>query len=128
MTNESGRSEIVVHAFPDPEGFKTQVTADGGIYPTWRRDGRELYYLGLDGKLMAVSVKENGDKLDFGKPTVLFQSPLTVLEPNSNDLYDASADGRRFIFIANNNTNSTSPNDSDKLSVVLNWTVALRKK
>jgi Tol biopolymer transport system component len=128
MTNESGRSEIVVHAFPDPDGFKTQVTADGGIYPTWGRNGHELYYLGLDGRLMAVSVKENGNKLDFGKPTVLVQSPLTVLEPNSNDLYDASADGSRFIFIANNNTSPTTPNDSDKLSVILNWTVTLPKK
>jgi Tol biopolymer transport system component len=126
--NETGTFQIVVHAFPDPNGKKWTVTAGGGLYPTWGRNGRELYYLTPDGKLMAVPVREDGNKLDFGKPTLLFQSPLTALGPSGADRYDASPDGNRFIFIANNNTNPANPNNSDKLSVILNWTALLGKK
>src|SRR5262249_9775118 len=44
-TNESGKYQIVVQTFPDPNLGKKQVSIEGGLYPTWRRDGRELYYL-----------------------------------------------------------------------------------
>jgi eukaryotic-like serine/threonine-protein kinase len=127
-TNESGTYQVVVQTFPDPNGGKRQVTAQGGIYPSWRGDGRELYYLALDGKLMAVSVREEGDKLDFGDPVVLFQSPITAPVVAIAHQYDVNRDGTRFAFIANNNTNSTNPDDSSKITAVLNWTAALRKK
>ena len=89
--------------------------------------GRELYYLALDGKLMAVPVKEDGDKLVFGDPTALFPAPLTVPSTLGADLYDVTSDRNRFIFIANN-TNLAPTNDSGKLTVVVNWTAALHKK
>jgi Tol biopolymer transport system component len=127
-TNETGTFQIVVQTFPDSTLNRKSVTAEGGMYPTWRADGHELYYIAPDGKLMAVPVKEDGKKLDFGKPKFLFQSPLTALAPSGADPYDASADGTRFVFLADNNTNPANPNDSGKLSVILNWTAALRKK
>jgi Tol biopolymer transport system component len=127
MTNQTGNNQIVVQAFPDPNGGKTTVTAQGGMFPTWRGDGRELYYLALDGKIMAVPVKENGDKIMFGDPTPLFQSPLTIPTFPTPHQYDVTSDGKRFIFIANNPSPAT-PNDSAKLSVVVNWTALLRKK
>jgi len=126
-TNETGTYQIVVQTFPHPSEKGTQVTAGGGFYPTWRGDGRELYYVALDGKLMAVSVKENGDTLVFGDPTLLFQSPLTIPTPTSHQ-YDVDRNGTRFVFIANSSTNPATPNDSGKLSVVVNWTAALPKK
>jgi Tol biopolymer transport system component len=126
MTNESGTYQIVVQTFPHPSEKKKQVTAQGGLYPTWRRDGRELYYLALDGKLMAVPVKD-GDQLEFGDPKPLFPAPLTIPTNPAPHLYDVSADGERFVFIANNISPAT-PNNSGKLTVVLNWTSALRKK
>jgi Tol biopolymer transport system component len=55
-TNESGTFQIVVQTFPDPNGGKWQISAEGGVQPKWRRDGRELYYLSLDGKMMSVPV------------------------------------------------------------------------
>ena len=127
-TGESGMPQIVVQTFPDPTLRKITVTAGGGLYPTWRHDGRELYYVAIDGKLMAVSVKEDGDRLDFGTSTVLFQAPIKVPSTSTVFNYDVSPDGNRFVFISNNNTNPANPNDSDKLSVVLNWTAALHKK
>jgi Tol biopolymer transport system component len=128
MTNETGTSQIVVQTFPQPSDKGKQVTAQGGLFPTWRRDGRELYYLALDSNIMAVPVKEDGDKIILGAPAPLFQSPLTVpLSPTAHQ-YDVSPDGQRFVFIADNNTSPATVNDSRKLSVVANWTAALHKK
>jgi Tol biopolymer transport system component len=122
-TNESGTLQIVVQTFPDPTLGKFMVTADGGVYPNWSRYGQELYYLALDGKLMAVPVKDDGNKLDFGEPTVLFQSPLTVPILPGASPYDVSADGKRFVFIVNSTTNL-----ADKLTTIPNWTAALHRE
>jgi Tol biopolymer transport system component len=128
MTNQTGTYQIVVKTFPDPNGIPTTVTANGGLYPAWRRDGRELYYLARDGKIMAVPVTEDGDKIVFGNSTPLFQSPLTVPSSPLAHQYDVNPEGTRFLFIANNSTNPVPPNDSGKLSVIVNWTATLRKK
>jgi hypothetical protein len=54
--------QIVVQIFPDANGGKWVVTANGGMEPRWRRDGREIYYLSLDGKLMAVPVRTDAEE------------------------------------------------------------------
>jgi len=56
QSDESGRVEIYVQPFPGP-GTRIQVSNNGGAQPRWRRDGRELFYIALDGRLMAVPVK-----------------------------------------------------------------------
>jgi hypothetical protein len=63
---ESGRWEVYVAAFP---GFtdKRQVSSAGGCQPHWRKDGKELFYLALDGKLMTVDVTTDGGKLRQGR-------------------------------------------------------------
>ena len=53
-TNDSGMYQIVVQSFPDPNGGKWQITAQGGVEPKWRRDGRELYYLALEDRKSVV--------------------------------------------------------------------------
>lgn len=95
-TNDSGMYQIVVQTFPDPNGGKWQITAQGGIEPKWRRDGHELYYLGFDGKMMAVQVKPDNT---FGTPVTLFQTPLTVNRYQSprERRYDVAPDGRFLI-------------------------------
>ena len=55
VSNESGRDEVYVTRFPRASG-KWPVSSDGGNWPVWRRDGRELFYHAHDGQLMAVSV------------------------------------------------------------------------
>ena len=54
-SNESGRFQVYVQTFPLSDR-KWQVSTDGGYEPRWRGDGREIYYLSEDRKLMAVSV------------------------------------------------------------------------
>src|SRR5450432_2279989 len=77
VSDESGRPEIHVQAFPVPAGggSKTLVSRDGGTQPRWRRDGKELFYVSLDGKIMAVDVSgEQAFKTSV--PKSLFQVPI----------------------------------------------------
>jgi Tol biopolymer transport system component len=108
---ESGRWEVYVASFP---GFsdKRQVSKDGGGQGRWRGDGRELYYLGLDGKMMAVDVKP-GQTLQTGAAHLLFQTDVRV-NPFW-DQYGVTNDGAKFLV-----TDSVHE-PAQPISVVLNW-------
>jgi hypothetical protein len=117
VSNESGREEVYVQSFPTAGG-KWQVSTGGGAQPHWRRDGKELYYIALDGKLMAVSVKL-GKTFEDGEAAALFQTEVTL--PNSNR-YDVTADGHRFLINSPVETTKAYP-----YKVILNWTSTLKK-
>ena len=111
-SNESGRNEIYVQPFPGPGG-KSQISISGGTSAQWRLDGRELFYMGLDNRLMAVPVTLNGSTVGAGTPVALFSTP-----PGSE--YAASPDGQRFL--VNEITEEASP-----ITILLNWTASLKK-
>ena len=119
-SNESGRWEVYVTSFPEAKG-KWQVSNGGGLQPRWRGDGKELFYLSLDGKLMAVPVNA-GASFDAGAPAVLFQAnakePVATSEQN---MYDVSKDGQRFLI------NTQMRGETKPVSVVMNWDRAIRK-
>jgi WD40 repeat protein len=121
-TNESGTYQIVVQTFPDASGGKWQISADGGVEPKWRHDGRELYYLGLDGKLMSVAI--GGPPFTAGRPVELFQTPLTVnrAQPTRDRRYDVAPDGR-FLMVIPGAAAPPAP-----YSVIVNWTTGLDQK
>lgn len=78
-----------------PGGERWQVSS-GGVQPVWRQDGRELYYLGLDGALNAVRVRA-GERPQFSPPRQLFQ---TGIQPtHSVEQHAASVDGRRLLLL-----------------------------
>ena len=72
-SNESGRYEVYVESLP-PSDRKWPISINGGYEPRWRADGRELYYLAEDRKLMAVPVSSGA--APFGVPTALFQTDV----------------------------------------------------
>jgi len=94
QSTESGRWEIYVASFPS---FKErrQVSSSGGYAPHWRKDGKELFYLGLDAKLMSVNVTDDSS-IRTSAPRVLFQTAVRV-DPASSNPYDVSGDGKRFL-------------------------------
>jgi hypothetical protein len=98
-TNESGKLEVVVQTFPDPALGKWKVSTGTGGMPRWRGDGRELFYLDEQSRMIAVTI-EAGRTFAIGKSTVLFKTPLPpqLTGPQGNYLYDVSADGQRFLF------------------------------
>jgi eukaryotic-like serine/threonine-protein kinase len=110
VTNESGATAVFVTTFPEPGG-KWRVSPEAGSYPVWSRDGRELFYLAGDGRLMAVAIRP-GPSFDSGTPTPLF-SPNAVSGAGGGTFYDVAADGR-FLF------NLLVERRSPPVSVVLN--------
>ena len=92
-SDESGRWEVYVASFP---GFtsKQQLSGDGGVQPQWRADGRELFYLALDGTMMSVGV-ESGRELVARQPSPLF--PTRVNPHAGLPQYAVTPDGNRFL-------------------------------
>ena len=127
LSNESGRYEVYVRPFFEPgvsslpksgggaSSDRWLASTTGGIQPRWSRDGKELYYLGPDGKLMAVPIKDTGATLEMGVPVALFTVRIVGVESVDDGLqYDVSRDGR---FLLNNLSDDTSP-----ITVIVNWT------
>jgi eukaryotic-like serine/threonine-protein kinase len=122
QSDESGRDEIDVREFsPDSTagdaGGKWQVSYGGGTEPRWSADGKELYYMTLDWKLMAVDVTTK-PTFQAGTPKLLFQAP-----PQSEATAgDYTVDGKRFLFVA-----PAAETAQASLTVVLNWQAGLKK-
>jgi Tol biopolymer transport system component len=114
---ESGREEVYVTHFPSGEG-RWQVSQTGGTFPAWRRDSKEIYFLGPDGALNVVSVSTGGGEFESGQVRPLFRAGY--IAPVGNP-YDAAADGERFVFT----TLPESP--STPLVLVTNWTADIKK-
>jgi eukaryotic-like serine/threonine-protein kinase len=120
-SNESGKWEIYITSFPDAHG-KWQVSNEGGDQPRWKEDGKELFYLASNGKIMAVPVTEA--TFNSGAPVALFQASQRALVATSEQVeYDVSQDGQRFLI----NT-SVRNGEIQPMSVVLNWDAELKKK
>jgi Tol biopolymer transport system component len=121
-SSESGKWEIYVTSFPEALG-KWQVSSAGGTQPRWRGDGKELFYLASDGKMMAVPVT-TGASFDAGAPAVLFQANARELVATSERVtYDVTKDGQRFLINTQVKNAETLP-----MSVILNWDAELKKK
>jgi Tol biopolymer transport system component len=119
VSNESGRAEVYVRTFPDAGG-KWQVSTGGGAQPRWRRDGKELFYVAPDRKLMSAEVN-TGSGFATGVTTPLFQTQVSsYTAPNR---YDVSADGQRFLVNSQVEETSQTP-----ITVVLNWSSTLKKQ
>ncbi|HZM89403.1 MAG TPA: hypothetical protein VFF31_22970, partial [Blastocatellia bacterium] len=117
---ESGRWEVYVRSFPD-RGGKWPVSTNGGVQPKWRRDGKELFYISADKKLMAVAVKADGATFEPDVPKTLFELRVPGNLAGPRNWYAVSKDGR---FLVNTNLEeATAP----PTTVVLNWTADLKR-
>jgi Tol biopolymer transport system component len=127
VSNEARTYQVVVQPFPDPSSGKWQISPNGGVFPRWRRDGRELYYLDPQRRIVAVSVASEGG-FEVGKATPLFETALSFFPDRAPTSvpYDVSADGQRFLIAVPPDPLPPSTNPSP-ITVVLNWTSALKK-
>jgi serine/threonine protein kinase/Tol biopolymer transport system component len=122
VSNESQRNEIYVTPFPAPlagPGGKRQVSTAGGAGPRWRQDGKEIFYMGPDLRLMAAEVEAKGGTLEVGQVRPLFGATGLT---SGNPLYDVSADGQHFLLRTFPEQKSGNP-----LTIVQNWTAGLNK-
>ena len=121
-SNESGRSEIYVQPFPGPGG-KFQVSASGGTQARWNKNGKEIFYLSLDRKMMAAPVKLSldGQLLETGTPLALFPVRIagagdTVACVFCKQNYAASSDGQRFLVNL-----AADESAASHITIILNW-------
>jgi serine/threonine protein kinase/Tol biopolymer transport system component len=114
QSNVTGRFEIYVQPFPGP-GRQWPVSTAGGTDPRWRADGKELFFIGLDGKLMAAPVGMSGSTFEAGAPAALFQTRMAVGgAANLKQQYAVSRDGRFLVNVPFET--STAP-----ITLILNW-------
>jgi Tol biopolymer transport system component len=124
-SDESGQPEVYVRPFPAAEG-QWRISLTGGQQPRWRGDGRELFFVGGDGKMMAVAVKAMADtkpSLEPEVPQPLFEAHLASAPINLYFEYDVTADGKRFLLNTLGGGHASEP----LLNVVVNWDAALKK-
>jgi Tol biopolymer transport system component len=115
QSDESASGEVYVVDFPNKQG-KWQVSTKGGTRPVWNRDGKELFYISADGKMMAVEVK-GGALFEHGAPRPLFDARMAP-----TTFFDVSPDGKRFLLVTPREQAASPP-----MTVVINWQAELKR-
>jgi len=119
QSNESGRFEIYAQPFPGPGG-KFQISSNGGAQPRWDKNGKEIFYVSLDSKVMAAPVKlsPDGQSLETGTPAALFPVHIAVgpLPGTYKQQYAVSSDGQRFLVNVSVDEGAASP-----ITLICNW-------
>jgi Tol biopolymer transport system component len=117
VSPESRRYEVFIQRYP-PAGDRWQISTEGGMYPQWRADGKELFYV-AGSKLMAADIGVNGTRLEAGIPRVLFEAPIANWGRN---VLVPSRDGQSFLAILR----AEQPGDLS-VTVELNWMSRLKR-
>jgi Tol biopolymer transport system component len=123
QSNKSARSEIYVQPFPG-SGNESRVSINGGAQARWRHDGKELFYIGLDDRLMAVPIRvaSDGKTIEADKPVQLFLTRIGgAIQTNAGHAYAVAPDGR-FLMDTVMDANTPSP-----ITIILNWHPEQRK-
>ena len=115
-SNESGQGEIYVTPFPpSSSGGKWMVSRGGGVQPRWQHNGKELFYISPDSKMMVVDINTQ-PVFQTGTPQALFQTDIVDTGIRTGPMsWDLAPDGNRFLII------TEPPGNASSLTVALNW-------
>jgi eukaryotic-like serine/threonine-protein kinase len=122
-SDESGVFEVFVQSFPDASRGRWQISSNGGRFPRWRADGRELYYVGRTNRVTAVSVTTD-TRFEVGKVQASWEGPLVTANGArfSGTAFDVTTDGQRFVTAL-----PAASLNPGRLTVVANWAASLTK-
>lgn len=98
-------------------GGKWLISASGGLYPRWRSDGKEIFYLSPASQMMAALVDAKGNSIEVRTPQVLFRSAVGA----TGAPYDVTPDGKKFVI-------NVISEQSSPLTLLVNWTANLKKQ
>jgi serine/threonine protein kinase len=118
QSDKTGRFEIYIQPFPGPGG-DSPVSTDGGAQVRWNPNGKELFYIAPDDRLMAVPIRvaADGKTVEAGTPVGLFATNVGSTAINTNrQQYMVSADGRSFVMNSVPGAAGVS-----SITVILNW-------
>ena len=118
ISNETNQNEVYIRPL-EGEGEKKRISNGGGGQPQWRGDGKELFYLALDGSMMAVEIR--GEQFAPGTPEFLFKTDVIVV-PHL-DQYAVTDDGQRFIFLTTGQASGVS-----SINFVVKWFEELKQR
>ncbi len=108
VSTESGRAEVYVAPFPGP-GRKWQISTNGGFWPQWRGDGREIFYQTQNNRMMSVDIEYVRGSIAIGQERELFTHA-------SGSDFDVSNDGKRFVVV------HEEGQVNEPITLILNWT------
>jgi serine/threonine-protein kinase len=123
-SNESGNYEVYVRPFPGPGG-KWQISTEGGGFPKWSRNGKELFYRAQDSKLMVAAYTASGDSFVAGKPQLWSPGQFVDLGPFYNS-FALHPDGKRFAVLKAPGAGETAT--AHKVTFIFNFFDELRRK
>jgi serine/threonine protein kinase/Tol biopolymer transport system component len=125
-SDESSPNDVYVQRFPSGGG-KVRVSSKGGDWVRWPRDGREMFYIAADRRVMSVNVRAISGSLDFGTPQALFMIPVSPAPSGGGGsalyTYDVMPNGQRFLAAA-----PAGDAASPSMTVILNWTQELNQR
>jgi Tol biopolymer transport system component len=119
-SDESGPYEVYVQPFP-ASGAKWQISSGGGMQPRWRPDGKELFFMAPNRKLMGVDVNLGKGTFEAGVPKMLFQTS-SIGYSGPRNYYECSNDGQRFLI-----NSLQSDAGSIPVAAIVNWSADLKR-
>ena len=117
-SDETGQGQIYVQTLP-PSGHRWMISNAGGLWPKWRRDGRELFFVDVNQRRLMVADIHGGPAFGASVARPLFTA--TMLQEGSG-MFDVTADGQRFLV-----TKQAPDADTGRIALVLNWTAHLKR-
>jgi serine/threonine protein kinase/Tol biopolymer transport system component len=130
-STEGGRQQIFIQSFPDLTRGKWPISTRGGREARWRGDSNELFYVDLDGNLMAVDLVVDGERLEPGQPRLLFDLGFELPGPNAlpDIVFNVAPDGQRFLITEPIETvvgpAAGNLGEATNLHVIVNWAEGL---
>jgi Tol biopolymer transport system component len=124
-SNESGTLQVFVRAFPD-RGGKWQVSSDGGSYPEWSQNGRELFFRTPNNRIAVASYRVSGDSFVADKPRLWSVKPMTPTF-NGGLNYNPAPDGKRIVVFLPDKA-SEAPQVQNHVIFLMNFFDELRRK
>ena len=125
-SSDTGRPEVYVQNFPTPSE-RIQISAEGGIQPLWRPDGKELFFLAADGTVMAVPIQLS-QRATVGAPVALFSTRMEGGGTGTGGIwhqYDITPDGHRFL--VNTLAQEEQLQATLPITIVVNWAAGLKQ-
>ena len=120
----SGTPEVYVSPFPGPGG-NWQISNGGGVFPTWSRNGKELFFRTNDDHIMVSIYRVVGDSFQADKPQLWSPGQVANRGPWRN--FDLTPDGKRFAVTYRQPSQEPAEMKNDKFVVLLDVFTELRR-
>ena len=125
-SDETGRNEVFVRAFPDVESFKVQVSTQGGYKPMWAHSGSELFFVSGNDEMMAAMVETEDEFRVVGQET-LFTIPAVYVVDSNVDFYDVAPNDQGFL-MGRRVQSESGASETPELILVQNFFTELRER